>query len=251
MQNTKFEQIHHFGETIFENHLYKHIHYPEMLVMYDANFLQFKRIPSLDEFRISEKHLMDFHLSNHQEHVKFYFPAQEHLPAELLFYLKQNFYVVGFLELYTIEPERFPTIINDPDIQVQFVEKENLALFLQLQKKWDLEHGEEFATRNQTVHLKNYHNTEVVQALAFYKGEPAGSVNVFLSQTTAEIDSLTVLETYRNKKIGSRLQQAVMKHYHDKTFILVADGEDTPREMYIKQGYQYGGFRYEAMKLVK
>ncbi len=31
----------------------------------------------------------------------------------------------------------------------------------------------------------------------------------------------------------------------NKTIILVADGEDTPREMYVGQNYQYYGFKYQ------
>lgn len=40
-----------------------------------------------------------------------------------------------------------------------------------------------------------------------------------------------------------------MNQFFDKTVILVADGEDTPREMYRKQHYQYLGFKYVVMKI--
>lgn len=40
-----------------------------------------------------------------------------------------------------------------------------------------------------------------------------------------------------------------MESFPEKTVILVADGEDTPREMYKKQNYQYHGFRYETQKV--
>jgi hypothetical protein len=42
----------------------------------------------------------------------------------------------------------------------------------------------------------------------------------------------------------------VMDRFANNTIILVADGEDTPREMYQKQNYRYLGFRYEAQKVL-
>ena len=85
--------------------------------------------------------------------------------------------------------------------------------------------------------------------MAFYKGSPAGYVDVIISNETVEIDNLTVDEEFQKKGIGSRLQKFVMDSFPEKVVILVADGEDTPREMYKKQNYQYHGFKYEILKL--
>ena len=65
-----------------------------------------------------------------------------------------------------------------------------------------------------------------------------------------EIDSLSVHPNYQRQGIGTKIQQFVMEHYPKKTIILVADGEDTPREMYTKQGYSYVGKQYNALKTV-
>ncbi|NRG47389.1 GNAT family N-acetyltransferase [Bacillus sp. CRN 9] len=251
MKRATFNDIYYLGRTIEENNQLTHIHYPEMLSKYDANFIQFKKMPSIEEFIIAEEKLMQFHVQNKMEHVKFYFPADKNLSDGLLIYLKQNFYVVGFLELYSIQPNNFPRISHHPDTVIEMVSDANLNAFLTLQKELDRQFGEEYAEANQKIHLKNYDDPSVAMAVAFYKGEAAGSVNVYLSEETAEIDSLSVLEKFRNKKIASRLQQAVMRRFTEKTFILVADGNDTPRDMYMKQGYDYLGVRYEAMKLIK
>ena len=85
--------------------------------------------------------------------------------------------------------------------------------------------------------------------MAFYKGSPAGYVDVIISNETVEIDNLTVDESFQKKGIGSRLQKFVMESFPEKIVILVADGEDTPREMYKKQNYQYHGFKYETQKI--
>ncbi|WP_052044358.1 GNAT family N-acetyltransferase [Alkalihalobacillus alcalophilus] len=63
-----------------------------------------------------------------------------------------------------------------------------------------------------------------------------------------EIDNLHVDDNYQKRGIGRQLQKAVMNEFPDKTVILIADGDDTPREMYQKQGYQYLSFMYEVLK---
>ncbi|MHA6260051.1 GNAT family N-acetyltransferase [Sporosarcina sp. CAU 1771] len=80
-------------------------------------------------------------------------------------------------------------------------------------------------------------------------GSPAGCVEVIIADETVEIDDLTVDESFRNKGIGSRLQKFVMESFPNRVVLLVADGEDTPREMYKKQNYNYYGFKYEVQKI--
>ena len=72
---------------------------------------------------------------------------------------------------------------------------------------------------------------------------------MILSENTVELDNLIVLHPYRNKGVASRLQQYVMSQFADKIVILAADGDDTAREMYQKQNYQYLGYRYEVLKV--
>lgn len=40
-----------------------------------------------------------------------------------------------------------------------------------------------------------------------------------------------------------------MDSFPKRVVVLVADGEDTPKEMYKKQNYQYYGLKYEAQKI--
>ena len=69
-----------------------------------------------------------------------------------------------------------------------------------------------------------------------------------LTNDTVEIDELSISESYQKKGVGSHLQRFAMDQYPHKMIILVADGEDTPREMYQKQQYHYFGFQYEVLK---
>jgi GNAT superfamily N-acetyltransferase len=244
-----FENIYTLGNVLFEDMLYKHLHYPEMLVRYDSNFIEFKKMPSLSEFVEAASYLREFHLKNDQKHLKFYFPANEKLTTELVEHLNQSGYEIGFLELYAIQPDQFPPVDDHPEIEIQVVSEENQMLFLLLQYQFDLEYGMEFANQRQELHKRNFRDQNIQQLLALYKGEPAGSVDIIIEKETVEIDGLVVDEEFRQKGIGSRLQKFVMENFHDKTIILVADGEDTPRDMYRRQNYQYHGFKYHAQKV--
>ncbi|MCM3409721.1 GNAT family N-acetyltransferase [Metabacillus litoralis] len=249
MEKVSFEDIYTLGKIVAENDLYRHFHYPEMLVRYDSNFIEFKKLPTLPEFKPVEKYLREYHQKNGQKHVKFYFPANQKPTTELNAYLTDEGYEIGFIELFAILPKDFPALTNNPDIQIEAVTEKNVELYLALQYKHDLEYGSEFAKQKKDLIKRQFKEPHILQVLAYYKGNPAGYVDIIISSETAEIDNLAVEEEFRNKGIASRLQKFVMERFPEKTVILIADGEDTPREMYKKQNYQYCGFKYEAQKV--
>lgn len=249
MKQITFKNIYTLGKIVGENAQYRHYHYPEMLTRYDSNFIEFKTFPSLTEFKEAEIYLRDYHLKKGQKHLKFYFPANIKPTEELITYLTNMDYEIGSLELYAIQPKHFPTMRNNPDINIQVVTDKTLEVLLSLQYKHDLNNGSEFAKQKADLIKRQFKDQNIQQILAFYKGSPAGYVNVIISNETAEIDNLTVDEMFQKKGIGSGLQRFVMDSFSEKIVILVADGEDTPREMYKKQNYQYHGFKYEVQKI--
>ncbi|MFZ3578841.1 GNAT family N-acetyltransferase [Virgibacillus sp. DJP39] len=249
MNKITFENIYTLGHNIFENDLYKHFHYPEMLVRYDSNFIEFKEIPSLTDFKDAEFFLRDFHVSKGQKHVKFYFPDNEKPTEALVKYLKGSGYDFGHMELYVIQPRHFPSVDPHQDIEVRDVTVDNFETYLTLQYQQDSKFGEEFAKGKVNLYKQNLTDPNFHQIMAYFKGVPAGSVEIIIAEDTAEIDGLDVMEQFQKKGIGSRLQKSVMDSFPDKTVILVADGDDTPREMYKRQGYTYQGFKYEAQKI--
>ncbi|MFS0674833.1 GNAT family N-acetyltransferase [Ornithinibacillus sp. 179-J 7C1 HS] len=246
-----FENIDTIGHVIEENALYKHYHYPEMLIRYDSNFIAFKRMPTLEEFKGAEAFLRKYHQKNGQEHVKFQFPQDEKLTDDLLRYLQDQKYVTGTNELYAINPIDFPKVSINPDIHVEEVNASTFDEYVALQYEQDLLFGENYAKTKKLLLHENFHNEKVVQIIAFDKDTAVGAVDVILKDTTAEIDNLFVKESYQRKGIGSRLQRFVMDAFRDRLVILIADGEDTPKEMYQKQNYTYLGFQIEALKIFK
>ncbi|GKV67148.1 MULTISPECIES: GNAT family N-acetyltransferase [unclassified Sporosarcina] len=151
--------------------------------------------------------------------------------------------------MYAIQPNHFPSVTMNSDIDIQAVTEDNLKIFLDLQYLSDVQYGEEFAKQKTDLLKRQFSEPNIHQVLALYKGKPAGSVELIAAEETVEIDNLFVDVSFRNKGIGSRLQKYAMEVFPNKTVILVADGEDTPKDMYRKQNYEYCGFSYEAVKV--
>lgn len=57
MNQITFRNIHTFGQIFFENDLYKHIHHSGLLKMYDANFIEFKKMPEVEEIKGASDYL--------------------------------------------------------------------------------------------------------------------------------------------------------------------------------------------------
>lgn len=243
--NITFEQIYNCGEVWAEFEHYHHIHYPQMLSRYDSNYIQFHKMPNIAQFEEAAQYLMNFHKSNGQDFVKFKFPANEVPPKSLLAHIHN--YNVGFLELYRIDPKDFKG--TESKAVVKVVSEPELPTFLKLQYEEDLRFGEDFAKEKQALLLRQREQAGHTQLIAYLDDVPCGFVELIEREQTVEIDNLFVLETARGQGVASQIQRFVMQQAETREVILVADGEDTPRDMYKKQGYRYAGFQYEAVKI--
>ncbi|MGM9948522.1 MAG: GNAT family N-acetyltransferase [Lysinibacillus sp.] len=248
MKVISFEQINQDGCIIGDKELYKQYHTGDMLSRYDSNLVMFKRMPSLLEFKEVEHLLRIHHQQFGQRHLKFKFPANEKISEEVTEHLTSEGYSIGFLELYSIEPHQFSTVKN-PSLEVRFVTEEDLDATLELNYMEDLQYGVNFATEKQGYLQRLFTLDDRYFVIAYVEGVPAGFLHLIEQPETVEIDNFFVLSSMQRKGIGGQMQQFVMDNFPEKTIILVADGEDTARDMYRKQNYEYQGFMYDALKV--
>lgn len=105
MEKVTYKNIHKEGKRIKETSDWFHVHNEEMLLQYDSNYIQFKKMPTIQEFELVEDYLKTFHQKTGQKHLKFVFPENEKFTKDLLEYIVQNLhYEVGMTELYAIAP---------------------------------------------------------------------------------------------------------------------------------------------------
>ncbi len=244
-----YRDIYKEGLIVLDTDMFRHYHDARMLIRYDSNLIAFKRMPNLKEFSNTEKYLQEYHFARGQKHLKFVFPPNEKIDEELWANLSDEKYDIGFMELYKINPWKFPKEEKRKEIEIVHIGEAQLDDFLTVSYQQDLFFGAEFAAIKRDNNRRHFHDPTIWQVLAYYNGAPAGGLEAIIKEQTVEIDGLFVLPEFQRKRIAAHLQQFVMVSFPEKTVILLADGEDTPREMYKKQNYEYVGFQYEAVKV--
>ena len=246
--NLSFQNIYVFAELKKETDVFKHFTLDEVKERYDSNFIEFKVKPTILQFQEAEGYLKQFHFDRGQKFLKFVFPQDIELPVELEKYVQAQGYEINFLEMYAIRPTEFIKDRINTDVKIEYVTKETLSQYVALHYEDALQWGETFAFNKQNMLIRDFHEQRKKQIVAIRNGEVIGSVDVIVNEDTAELDQFYVIPSYQRQGVGTIIQQFVMNEFVDKFIILVADGEDTPREMYAKQGYCYIGKQNSILK---
>ena len=111
-----------------------------------------------------------------------------------------------------------------------------------------LPYGKPFAIESVNNARQTILQKTVKRLVAYVDNEPVGTVDVIITDETIEIDSFGVIEQFQRQGIGSTIQAYIGNLANERPVILVADGEDTAKDMYTKQGYMYQSFVYHIVK---
>ena len=244
-----FQSINQYGNIIDNNELFTQYHDSQMPIKYDSNYISFREVPTLAEFIEVETYLKRYHQGFNQNHLKFTIPGEKTLPKELESYLTNLEYSIGTLEMYKVNPSNFKGNRSD-NTNIQYVTEYNWELFAQMQFNEDLRFGQGFAMAKQPF-LKRVAQLSKWRAIMVYdeENQPVGSLELIISEDTVEIDNLFIVEHKQKQGYGTQLQAFVMNAFPTKTVILVADGDDTPKEMYKRQGYEFVDRVFEILKV--
>ena len=103
-------------------------------------------------------------------------------------------------------------------------------------------YGENFTRRNirREYEKLEYHG-------AYLDGVLVGACYTFSSDGMTCIDGLTVDESYRRRYIATSLLAHLAERYADDTLFLHADADDTPKDMYLKMGFETADRLYEYL----
>lgn len=241
-----------FSNTYIDAPLYDeddvvwHYYDPQLPSRYGSNFMSFKQMPSLSTFCQYEARQHDFHEHRHMTHLRFLFPQGETFSQELQTYIENRQYDIGTLELYAMLPIDFHSRANEA-VTVQFVDTSLLKAYLALQYDVDIAYGEDFAREKQHLLKQQFHEPAIRFVAALLDHQIIGTMTIFMTPETIELDSFVVADNYQRQGIGSTMQLFIMQKFTERTMLLIAEGEDTPREMYQRQGYQFCEARYEII----
>lgn len=217
---------------------------------YDSNFFILKFQPYLQEFKLIEEMQLSSHRQNQMNYLRFFWPLNTGLTNEITNYFNQEGYMLDLLELYLIEPKSFKPSKGNDYVTVQKVNDQTLNAFKSFNYPNDKEYGIEFANKKRKFYDDLLENEQSKLYVAMKDHTVVGSLLTFESDDYIEIDDVLVHEDYRNQKIATSLQMKVMEEAaeKDKNVILIADGEDSVRDMYQRQGYKLQGYHIGALK---
>ncbi|ASE33424.1 GNAT family N-acetyltransferase [Mammaliicoccus sciuri] len=245
-----FKDIETDGKVLTETNRYIHYQTLDKRIQYDSNKIVYKEMPDLDTFKADEAMLKEIHQKNNQPFLKFVFPENETIDIELREYLKLQGYETGWLELYINSEKNFESDDNQ-EVEVVLTNEDNIVDFLNVSYEQDEAYGKDYADLKVELNKEQLHSDNPIQVLSYYKGKPVGMLLIWMNEKYVELDSFGVREIYRRLGIGTKMQAFVAEIAKDKPIILVADGEDTAKDMYKRQGYIYSGFQFETLKEYK
>lgn len=234
--------------TVYQDDSSKTIYLtPEEPLVYDTNKWIYKRMPTFNSWKLDMAYQQFMHKQQGSSHLAFTFPENENLDQQWLDEIKALEFELGIMELYAIEPQHIHQAINS-EIDVTIVNDETLEDYIAIYRRFAEPYGLAYAQESIQMIRNQFPQENKLRILA-YKGEvPVGILDLIVSASAMEIDGFGVLDEYQRQGIGSVMQSFVAQIAKDKTIILIADGEDSAKDMYIKQGYIFISYCYQILK---
>lgn len=247
-----FNDIENYSEIVEENDFFIQFSNPNIPNHYDANYLLLKFSPSVEEFKLIEQMHKDYQHSIQQNHLKFNWPENVGLHPHLLSYFNENKYKIGIQNLYWATKSSFHVKAIHPALSIQKVTKENFTDFLTINLEEDQLYGETFLKQQKRMYTYQFPLKKTDFIIAYLNNQPVGSLILVHSKNYIEIDHVLTKSEFRGKRVATTLLNDVINNFmQDKEFvILVADAEDTPKNMYEKMGFQTNAYQITAQKRI-
>lgn len=247
-----FINIEKYSAIVEDNELFSQYTNEEIPSQLSANFMLLKFSPVLSEFKLLEKMHLDYQRFIEQPHLKITWPENLGLSPEVLDYLDQENYRIGMLNLYWITAKELIAKPWNPQLQLKEVTPASLPEFLSLNFEEDLTYGEDFARNKQLVYRHQYQRPGVAFYLGSIEDTPVASFICNTSDDYVEVDHLLTAHKFRKQQIAQTVLYYIVEKAskNDKTLILVADAEDSVKDMYEKLGFQLAGFQISAEKSI-
>jgi GNAT superfamily N-acetyltransferase len=220
---------------------------PSEPIVYVSNYWIYKQMPSVKQWVNDIETQLTMHKAQGSNHLSFTFPENETPDDQLLKEIKDKDFELSYLELYAISPEElnFNTTI---DIDVQFVTQDNIEDYLSIHQVFAKPFGDDYLQQSTEIIRDQFVDDNKDRIIAYKGMIPVGIMDLIKSEDTIEIDGFGVLPDYQRQGIGEVMQSFVATVANNRTIILVADGEDTAKDMYLKQGYVYISYSYNVLK---
>lgn len=220
---------------------------PEAPLVYDANKWVYKEMPAIKDWKQHMEMQQSLHKQQYSDHLAFTFPENTPLSQAWLDEIKACGFELGCMELYAIESQNIRRSHNN-HVEVKFVTNQNLEDYIAIYRQFSEPFGLEYTEESIRVIRNQFQSESKSRIIAYEQHTPVGILDLIMTDKTVEIDGFGVLEDFQRRGIGQTMQSFVADVSDDKVIILIADGEDSAKHMYIKQGYIFISYCYQILK---
>lgn len=229
---------------------------PLVPLMFDHNFIYFERMPEVSFFQEVHEEEKSHNLREGMEHTRYYFPVGKEASPQLKRFLSENEFTQDRMLYYKVDHETVSNWQSREDSTVQEVKNEyHLEAYLAINKAYDLQISERFADQKQKLNKAIYRLPKMKQYLAFYRGEPAGTCELFMDyeNRTAKAENLLISESFRNRGLARQLLKTMFFDNIEKisSMYAVTYEEDTAKHFYEKLGFTYVHSQHTALQVMK
>jgi len=252
MQAFTFDNMFTLADTYDETELYYFIGNRKVPSMYSNNKIVLDFVPTAEELDILEENFLDYAYDLNLAYYSFVLPMNQPLAPDLFASIGEVGYEISLTKLMVLDPADFKATTKakdtygdrlvlkevDPSIEQDYID------FNQVFDK-AIDDSGQFAAQK-----LNYYPWFLAEnnttAIAVYIDDKLVAITDIIRLANAyEIDNFQVLDDYQRQGIGSLIQQWVCDKAlaEGKMIILSADADDTPYDMYVKQGYQDQGMQ--------
>ena len=248
MSKITFKDIYIDGNKITEDTRKVIYLLPSQPLKYASNTWIYKTMPTMNQWLKDIEVQKKMHLNQSSYHLSFSFPANEKIDEVLLEKIRELGFQIGVLELYVIEAKALKELSRKRDVDIQLVSSNNINDYLHVYDAFARPFGDSYANMVKQHIYSSYNLDDIERLVAYVNHRPVRLVDIIMTDKTIEIDGFGVLEEFQHQGIGSEIQAYVGHMANERPVILVADGKDTAKDMYLRQGYVYQGFKYHILK---
>lgn len=252
VHHVSMNEIYTDGNKVETTERYTRYLTPEQPLKFDANKWRYHYMPDVLTFKGDMLHQQQQHRNQNSQHLNFEFPVDVRPSSDMLRMLRENGFELGCVEMYAIEGTELAQL-TEKEIVIKRISVAQIEDYFKIFNELSASYGQAYIEEaNRHIHNEIVHGKGQLEYYVAYDGHcPVGILNLIQGEHTLELDGFAVHTDYQRKGYGTRIQAQVGKLAGKRTVVLVADSEDTAKEMYIKQGYTYLHYRYSALLELK
>ena len=247
MQEFTFDHMFTLADTYDETELYYFIGNRKVPSMYSNNKIVLDFVPTAEELDILEDNFLDYAYDLNLSYYSFVLPMNQPLAPDLFASIGEVGYEISLTKLMVLDPADFKGSTKAQDtygdrLVLKEVDASIEQDYFDFNQVFDkaIDDSSEFAQQKLNYYPWFLAEDNTTAVAVYIDDKLVAIADVIRLAHAYEIDNFQVLEEYQRHGIGSLIQAWVCdKALSDgKMVALVADADDTPYDMYLKQGYQ-------------